>query len=391
MWSPRGVTFGATPLWGNIWGFRGHGTTAGSCIHTASTRVSHPHPYPHYPRRYPHLLAAASSSPVLASILTPVVAGLLAAASSSSVLASILTPVLTGILTGILTSLPPSSVLASILTGMLLAPPRRRRRVVVVASSSHRRLLAPGSARDRGCDACRECQGAGGLPGITAYTTPPWHLRRPRSPPHRRRWNRGLEPATAPHQHPDMHGICGSPRRVVVAASSSPHRRRHVAACRRHRCRIVVRADVAAVMPSRRPSLPPSSVPASSRRRRIVASSPSSPVGARRGGSPPPSWHLYSRRRRRRLYPCFGPPRPPVVGPPSSPLLSPRPVPAHLPAVVIVASSSSPSETSWFGPCRCPQFQPCSPASVVVGSSSVGIVGRRRHRQLLPQQPHASP
>ena len=78
----------------------------------------------------------------------------------------------------------------------------------------------------------------------------------------------------------------------------------------------------------------------------------------------PPSWHLYARRRRRRLYPCFGcialvshPPRPPVFGlpspcpprpylpPPSSPLLSPRPVPAYSPAVVIVASSSSPSET----------------------------------------------
>ena len=108
---------------------------------------------------YPHLLAAASSSPVLASILTPVVAGLLAAVSSSSVL---LTPVLTGILTGL------AAVIRPRFYSHRYAPTPRRAvvAVVTVSSSSRRRRIVACSPR---CPACSACSPLA-LPGIVAAT-----------------------------------------------------------------------------------------------------------------------------------------------------------------------------------------------------------------------------
>ena len=234
-----------------------------------------------------------------------------------------------------------------------------------------------------------------------------------------------------------MHGICKSPRRVVVEASS-PHRRRHVAASssssssspshrrpsralsHRHPSRARAFEPILATLPSfRRDAVAPSesvAVVAPSvvviavvraprdappRRRRIVASSPSSPSSFSLFWLPTTAF-----RGRHQHYPSL------VCR--SAPLSSPAVVAVVAAAITTACSrpirppSSSSRRhrghlTSWFGSCRCPQFQPCSPASVVVGSSLVGI-GPRRHRrrgqsprcrkplpQLLPQQPDASP
>ena len=221
--------------------------------------------------------------------------------------------------------------------------------------------------------------------------------------------------------------VSSSKRHPRIAVVTSPRRRRR----RRHHRRIVVRAERcriatraerersspssprcrrSAVMPSRRPSLSPSSLPVSSsspsseRRatpRRVVASSPSSPSSFSLFWLPTTAF-----RGRHQHYPSL------VCR--SAPLSSPAVVAVVAAAITTACSrpirppSSSSRRhrghlTSWFGSCRCPQFQPCSPASVVVGSSLVGI-GPRRHRrrgqsprcrkplpQLLPQQPDASP
>ena len=194
--------------------------------------------------------------------------------------------------------------------------------------------------------------------------------------------------------------VSSSKRHPRIAVVTSPRRRRRHhrrIVVRAERCRIATRAERersspssprcrrSAVMPSRRPCLSPSSLPVSS-------SSPSSERRATPRRVVAASSHP---RRRRRLYPYYGcmlvsdPPRRFEVAPPTltrrwSALALPSArrrrcrhrcyhrglFPAYSPAVVIVASSSSPSETlatSWFGSCRCP----CSPV----------VVGRHRRRR----------
>ena len=333
-----------------------------------------------YPHPYPHLLAAASSSSVLASILTPVSSPLSSPAAPS----------------------PPSS-------------PHRRRRVVV-APCSPRCSAAPrapparpfscaGSARDRGCHACPECQGAGGLPGIAAERAP--RLDGVCGSPVARRWNRGLGRPTAPYQHLGMHGICGSPRRVVVEALS-PHRRRHVASSepsasvRAHPRRVAV--VVAAVMPSRCRR----SQHRRHRRRR--------PSAARRPAASSPHrrilavvavvaililavscWFLTHHG-----LPSLVCPRPALRAPSSlsSPLLSLRPVPGLFPrrrhrrVVIVAIRDTCDLRHLGSGPVVAPAAPSLSIGIVVVATAGVANrhgACRKPLPQLLPQQRDASP